>query len=148
MKDCPSMGLNYAICRGDRAEWILFALVGDHSAGSTTPIFSNDTIENEHWYSVLLSLNNIPDLCNSFAAGLKVGNPTRKRRTHFEMGGVPRLRSQGAQVLKIPPGGKRSHRPCPKHVDGIEHAKDQRNHCKYLNKVIDRHSSNSDRSHE
>ena len=101
MKDCPSMGLNYAICRGDRAERILFALVGDHSAGSTTPIFSNDTIENEHWYSVLLSLNNIPDLCNSFAAGLKVGNPTRKRRTHFEVGGVPRLRSQGAQVLKL-----------------------------------------------
>ncbi len=148
LKDCPSMGLNYAISRGNLDEWVQFGLIRNHSARPTTPIFSNDTIKNKHWYSVFLSLNNVPNLCNSFVAGSKVGHPTRKWGAHVELGGVPRFRSRRTDIFKTPLGGERAHRPRPKHVDGVEYAKDQRNHCKYLERIVQYHSSNSDGSHE
>jgi|SRR5216683_1810440 len=94
-------------------------------------IFPNNTIANEHRYPVLLSLDYIPDLSNSFAAGLKSGNPNRERGTNFEMGGVQRFRSVGTDVLETPSGGECAHRSRTKHVDDLHHAKDQRNHRKY-----------------
>jgi len=46
MEDSPSVGLYYAVGRGDSSEWILFCLARDKGAGVTTFIFSDNGVEN------------------------------------------------------------------------------------------------------
>jgi hypothetical protein len=71
MKDCPSMGMDYADRPSNLIERILCALNRANSAGCTALISSNNTIENEHSDPVLLSIDNIPDFRICWPHGLK-----------------------------------------------------------------------------
>jgi hypothetical protein len=132
MKDCPAIGLNYAIWRSNYSEWILFGLARDKGAGRTAFYFPNNAVENENRYSVLLSLDYIPDLSNSPATGVTShGKPSRERGTNLGVRGVPQFRSGGTDVLETPSGSESPHSSCAKHVDDSDHTKDQRHRGKH-----------------
>ena len=79
------MRLNYAV-RAAHLEWVLLALTSDHSAGPALLGSSSETIENKNCYSVLLSLNDVEDVCHSLASWVKAGEPNWKWGAHLEMG--------------------------------------------------------------
>src|ERR1035437_8693169 len=97
----------------------------------TAPIFPNYAVENNYRNPVLLSLNYVPGLPNSFTGGAKVRNPTRKRRPAFEMSWIPppHWRSGRPNVLETPSGSECAHCPRPEHMNYSDRAQDQRNHC-------------------
>ena len=77
------MSLYHAINRGARSEWILTGLATDKSEWSA-PKVTDDAVKNDYWFAISLSLDYVPYLCNS-----EVRNPSRDRRTNFEMGSIP-----------------------------------------------------------
>ena len=140
------MGLNYAIWGGDCSERILFGLARDNGTGRTAFIFPDDAVENENRYSALLSLHYIPDLPNSLAGGLEMGETSRKRGTDMEVRGVPQSRSRGTDVLETPSDSESPHSPCAKHVDDLGHTNDQQNRGKHSKEIVEYHSDYSDSS--
>jgi hypothetical protein len=105
----------------------------DNSAGRVASSFPENAVENENWYSVLMSLDYIPNLCNPSARGVtSQRKPARKRGTDLVVvRGVPPFRSRETDVLKTPSGSEGAHSACAQHVEDFGPAKDdQRHHSK------------------
>lgn len=60
----PSVRLNYAVGRGNYSKGILFGMARDDGAGRTVPSLPKNAVEYHDRNSVLLALNQIPDLCD------------------------------------------------------------------------------------
>ena len=112
MNHRASMRLDDAIWRRDYSEWILFGMARDNGAGRAASSLPENAVENENRHSVLMSLDYIPDLCNSSAGGLtSQRKPTRERRTDLGVRGVPPFRSGETEVIETPTGGDSTHNP-------------------------------------
>jgi hypothetical protein len=124
MNGCPSTWLDYAIWPSNYSERILFGLARDDGAGRAISVITQNTVENENRYSVLMSLNYIPDLCDLSAGGVtNPRKPAREWRTDLGVRGVPPFRSGGTDVLETPSGRESAHSPCAKHEKDFGHAK-------------------------
>ena len=132
------MGLHQAVCRANSAEWILFALATDKSAGLTASI-SNYTVANENGHTVSLALDYVPDLSNSCEAG----NPTRERGSDLEMKRVPPLWGKWADVAETPLGCESTHFPTTKPVHDLHPAGDQQNYSEYFEEIHVGYSASS-----
>lgn len=138
MKNRPSMGLHQAVCRANSAEWILFALAADKSAGLTAST-SNDTVANENGHTVSLALDYVPDLSNSCEAG----NPMGERGSALEVKRVPPLWGKWADVLKTMPRSEITHFSPTEPVHDLHPAGDQQNYSEYFEYIHVGYSASS-----
>jgi hypothetical protein len=128
-KHRPSTRLDYATWRGIYSEGILFGLARDKSA---VRAFPDNAVENENRYSVLLSLDYIPDLSNFAYRVTNPGKRNRKREPDLgERAETPKIRSAGTDVLETPFGSKSAHSSYAKHEEAADHPNEQRQHGKH-----------------
>ena len=126
IKGRPSTRLYYAIWRDIYSEGILFGLAREKSAVGAFP---DNAVENENRYSVLLSLDYIPDLSNFAYRVTSSGKRNRKREPDLgERAETPKIRSAGTDVLETRSGSQSAHRSCAKYEDDGDNPKEKRQH--------------------
>lgn len=82
-----------------------------------TSIFSKDHVEDENAYTILCSLDNIPDPSDSLSGERKVGDPSRNRRMHYGMRyRPPPPRRRRSDVTESPLVGQSTQRTSPHSV--------------------------------
>ena len=110
----------------------------DNGARRTASSFPENTIENDNWDAVLMTLDYIPDLCNPSAGGVTgLRKPNRKRWTDLRLRWVPPFRSGDTDVMEPATGSEGAHSPCAKHVEDFGRAKDQRHPAKYWEEELE-----------
>ena len=89
MQDCPSFCFEYTIDFGELLEGTLFSLTRNQGAGMTSPMFTQNGIEDQDLYAIFLSFNHVVDSRNVPTGKAVVREPRRNGRVSYGVGNRP-----------------------------------------------------------